>query len=151
MNRDAVEVLVKAAITRVLESERERLDRNVSERALTHHLARFIRDSVPPPYVVDVEYNRHIDDPKRLLLPPRKALDDELRATTVFPDIIVHVRGTDDHNLLVLEVKKPGGDIAYDERKLHAFRDQLHYRHVAHIILGRNPDHEIIQDVLWID
>jgi hypothetical protein len=45
-------------------------------------------------------------------------------ATTVVPDIIVHLRGTDDHNLLVLEVKKPGGDLAYDERKLRALREE---------------------------
>jgi hypothetical protein len=151
MNREQMDVLVKGAITRLIDSERELLDRNVSERALTHHLARFIRDGVPPPYVVDVEYNRHVDDPKRLQLPRRDAADDELHAATVFPDIIVHVRGTDDHNLLVLEVKKPGGDIEYDERKLRAFRDQLRYRHAAHVILGRNPDDEILQDVLWID
>ena len=98
-----------------------------------------------------MEYNRHLDDPKRLQLPRRDAADDELHATTVFPDIIVHVRGTDNHNLLVLEVKKPGGDIAYDERKLRAFREQLHYRHAAHVILGRRADEEIIQDVIWID
>lgn len=151
MNRDEIDVLVSGAITRVIESERELLDRNVSERALTHHLARFIRDRVPPPYVVDVEYNRHVDDPKRLRLPKRNAADDELHATTVFPDIIVHVRGTDDHNLLVLEVKKPGGDVEYDERKLRAFREQLHYRHAAHVILGRDGDNEIIQRVIWID
>lgn len=151
MNRDEINILVKGAITRVVDSERELLDRNVSERALTHHLARFIRDSVPYPFVVDVEYNRHVDDPKRLLLPRRDAADDELRATTVFPDIIVHVRGTDDHNLLVLEVKKPREAIEYDERKLRAFREQLHYRHAAHVILGRDADDEIIQQVIWID
>jgi hypothetical protein len=151
MNRDEIDVLVKGAITRVVDSERELLDRNVSERALTHHLARFLRERVPRPLVVDVEYNRHGDDPKRLLLPRRNAEDDELRATTVFPDIIVHVRGTDDHNLLVLEVKKPGEAIEYDERKLRAFREQLHYRHAAHVILGQDADNEIIQRVIWID
>lgn len=151
MNRDDITALVQDAITRVIASERELLDRNASERALTHHLARILAEDVPDPFVVDVEYNRHIDDPKRLILPRRQAADDELRATTVFPDIIVHVRGIDDHNLLVLEVKKPGEDLAYDERKLRAFRDQLHYRHAAHVILGRGDDDVIIQKVIWID
>jgi len=151
MDLDQVRALVDAAIARVVRDERELLDRNVSERALTHHLARFIREGVPPSFVVDVEYNRHIDDPKRLLLPPRQAADDELRATTVFPDIVVHVRGADEHNLLVLEVKKPGGDLDYDERKLRAFREQLRYRYTAHVILGRNSNDEIVQDVIWID
>lgn len=151
MDREEVSALVDAAIARVIDSEHELLDRNVSERALTHHLARFLREGVPRPFVVDVEYNRHIDDPKRLLLPPRQAADDELRATTVFPDIIVHVRGTDDHNLLVLEVKKPGGDLEYDAKKLTAFREQLHYRHAAHVILGHNANEDTVQEVIWAD
>jgi hypothetical protein len=54
----------------------------------------------------------------------------------VFPDMIVHRRGTDDHNTIVLELKKPGEDLAYDTRKLQQFRDVLRYRH-PHVILGR--------------
>jgi hypothetical protein len=100
---------------------------------------------------VDVEYNRHIDDPKRLQLPRRDALDDEVRATTVFPDIVVHLRGTDDHNLLVLEVKKPGESLEYDERKLRAFREELSYHHAAHVILGRNVNDDLVREVIWID
>lgn len=100
---------------------------------------------------MDVEYNRHIDDPKRLQLPRRDALDDEVRATTVFPDIVVHLRGTDDHNLLVLEVKKPGESLEYDERKLRAFREQLRYQHAGHVILGIDGDNKIIRDTIWID
>jgi hypothetical protein len=151
MNRDQVAALVNSAITRVIAAERELLDRNVSERTLADHLARFIREAVPLPYAVDVEYNRHIDDPKRLQLPRENALDDEVRATIAVPDIVVHVRGTDDHNLLALEVKKPGRNRAKDERKLRAFSEQLKYHHAAHVILGRNHDDEIIHEVIWVD
>jgi len=150
MNREQITALVVHAIHRIVDAERELLDRNVSERALAHHLARFIREGVPATYHVDVEYNRHLDDPKRLQLPRRDALDDELRATTVFPDIIVHVRGTDEHNLLVLEVKKPGEPLEYDEHKLRAFRRELNYQHAAHVILGRTGD-TIIREVIWVD
>jgi len=150
MDRSAITELVERAIQRVLETERELLDRDVSERALSHHLARFLRDMMPDNYAVDVEYNRALDNPKRLQLPPRKALDNELRATTVFPDIIVHVRGTNEHNLLVLEVKKPGEDLPYDERKLRAFLKELHYEHAAHVILGHDRD-SITRQIIWID
>jgi hypothetical protein len=50
MNRDEIEELVQYGITRVIAEERDLLDRNVSERALTHHLARFIRERVPHPF-----------------------------------------------------------------------------------------------------
>jgi hypothetical protein len=82
---------------------------------------------VPNALDVDVEYNRHFDNPKKLSLPPRDALDREVRSTTVFPDIIVHKRNTDEANLLVLELKKPGEDLSYDDLKQrwpHPFRQR---------------------------
>lgn len=59
------------------------------------------------------------------------ALDREIRATAAFPDILVHERNTDANNIVVLELKKPGEDIAYDELKLQAFREELGYVHTA--------------------
>ena len=106
---------------------------------------------IRPPLTVDCEYNRHFSDPKRLNLPPRDAFDRDIRATTVFPDILVHERSSDERNFVVLEMKKLGEDIAYDELKLRAFRQELGYRHTAHVILGRNADGEIIRDVMWVD
>jgi hypothetical protein len=106
---------------------------------------------IPDTLDVDVEYNRHFADPKRLYLPPRRALDRELRATTVFPDIFVHKRNTDASNLLVLEVKKPGEDLAYDEVKLRAFRRELGYVHTGHVILGNDSEGRLVREVVWLD
>jgi hypothetical protein len=97
-----------------------------------------------------VEYNRHGAETKRLTLPPRKTLDRELRATTVFPDILVHKRNTDQDNLLVLEMKKPGEDMAYDELKLRAFRRELGYKHTAHVVVGRENG-ALTRKVIWVD
>lgn len=85
------------------------------------------------------------------MLPPRRAFDRELRATTVFPDIIIHQRNSDEHNLIVLEVKKPDEDLAYDQRKLRAFRRELGYAHAAHVILGRNDEGAVIRQIIWTD
>jgi hypothetical protein len=71
---------------------------------------------------VDCEYNRNHDEPKRLELPVEPSRSDDTNAKSVFPDIIVHHRNTQD-NLLVIEVKKStnpdGGD--FDKAKLRAF------------------------------
>lgn len=79
---------------------------------------------------MDCEYNRDRHDPKRLDLPPRHDISsDDLHAKTVFPDIIIHHRGTDE-NFVVIEVKKssnPEGD-EWDLRKLKAFKEQLGYQ-----------------------
>src|SRR5712691_11317529 len=127
MDRNEVNTILERALTRLIDEQSALLDLEVTERSLSHHLAIYLSELVPNGYDVDVEYNRHGAVPKRLNLPPRDALDRELRATTVFPDILVHKRNTDKYNLLVLELKKPGEPLDYDELKLRAFREQLGY------------------------
>lgn len=150
MSRELVTKILNHALSRLIEEQAELLDLGVTERTLSHHLARYLAQFFPEGYHVDVEYNRHGEDPKRLNLPPRRALDRELRATTVFPDILVHKRNTNDMNLLVLEMKKPGEAIEYDEIKLKAFRSELGYSHAAHIILGKDNGN-VIRTVIWVD
>ena len=153
MTRDEVAALVETAIDQLLLHDLPLLDLDVTERALSYKLAHYISlsDAIRPPLSVDCEYNRHFGDPKRLNLPHRKAIDREIRATTVFPDIIVHERNSQENNLLVLELKKPGEDIAYDEFKLLAFRRELGYPHTAHVILGLADDGAIVRQVQWVD
>jgi hypothetical protein len=153
MTREEATALVNSAIDRLLEHDSALLALDATERSLSHRLAHYmaLSEAIRPPLTVDCEYNRHFGDPKRLKLPPRKALDREIRATTVFPDILVHERNTDANNLVVLELKKPGEDVAYDELKLRAFREELGYVHTAHVILGHAADGSLIREVAWID
>jgi hypothetical protein len=78
------------------------------------------------------EYNRNHDDPKRLKLRPEAVRTNDTQAQTVFPDIIVHKRHTDE-NLLVIEVKKSTNNQRddYDLRKLRAFQQQLRYKYAG--------------------
>lgn len=151
MDRSHIAAIVERALGQLIAEQPALFDLDVTERALSHHLAIYLAAIVPGGYDVDVEYNRHGAVPKRLNLPPRDALDRELRATTVFPDILVHNRSTDKDNLLVLELKKPGESLEYDELKLRAFRDQLGYEHTAHVIVGRDARGQIIREVIWSD
>jgi hypothetical protein len=153
MTREEAAALVNSAIDQLIRNDSALLDLDVTERSLSHRLAHYmaLSKAIRAPLTVDCEYNRHFGDPKRLKLPPRDALDREIRATTVFPDILVHERNTDANNLIVLELKKPGENIAYDELKLRAFRDELGYAHTAHVVLGRAANGTIICEVMWID
>jgi hypothetical protein len=151
MDRAQVTKLVRSAVSRLVEEQPALLNLDVTERSLSHHVAVYLAESVPSSLDVDVEYNRHGADPKRLRLPRRTALDSELRATTVFPDIIIHKRNRDTANLLVLEVKKPGEPLDYDELKLKAFRRELRYQHTGHLILGRNGKGKIVRRLKWLD
>ena len=151
MNRAEATEIVEWALGQLVEKQPELLELDVTERALSHHLAVYISQRVPPGLSTDVEYNRRNADIKHLRLPPRDALDHEIRATTVFPDVLVHKRDSDDHNLLVLELKKSRKDIAYDALKLLAFREELGYLHTGHVILGRNASGEIVRELIWVD
>lgn len=153
MNRDEVNEIVIKAMDFLIANDRELLELGVTERALSHKLAEYIASSekIVRPLVVDCEYNRHFADVKRLDLPPRDALDRELKATTVFPDIIVHERNSDNNNLVVLELKKPDEDIEYDGKKLNAFVSKFGYKHAAHIILGIDRQGNIINNIQWVN
>jgi len=149
MDLETVSGIIETAIKQLVSEQPELLNLDVTERALSHHLAIYLTHLFPDDLDVDVEYNRHGDLPKRLNLPPREALDRELRATTVFPDIIIHKRNTDDYNLCVLELKKPYGSLEYDEIKLDAFRNELGYSYTAHLIFGKDQAGKLIKDLIW--
>lgn len=150
MNKATIIKILNSSINRLIEEQPELLDLEVTERALTHQLAKYVAEKIPN-FDVDVEYNRHGNVPKRLNLPSRESSDDEIRARTVFPDIIVHRRNTDEENILVIEVKKPGEHLDYDNLKLNAFRKELGYLHTAHLILGLNTNDDLVKDLVWVD
>ena len=155
--REEADSIVRDCVALLAQDQPELLDLDVSERALSHQLAIYLRERFSQTLAVDCEYNRHQAEPKRLMLPSRTALDYELSATTAFPDIIVHKRATDDFNILVLELKKPGQSSRHDEamlhdkRKLCAFRRDLHYVHCGFLILGRNASGSLENNLTWMD
>lgn len=108
---------------------------DANERSISHRLAIYIETHFPS-WNVDCEYNRSHDDPKRLNIPSRDTSSDDLHARTVYPDIIVHRRNTDD-NLLVVEIKKTTSieDDGYDLGKLRAFKSELGYEFAVFIKL----------------
>ena len=105
------------------------LKSDVNERSITHKLAIYLQENFPN-FDVDCEYNRGGLDPKILNLPVSNILDNATKAKTVFPDIIIHERGTN-NNILVIEVKKSSNRNSNgrtDEEKLYAYIQQLGYR-----------------------
>jgi hypothetical protein len=92
---------------------------DVNERSLTHRLAVHLERSLAErgsDLSVDCEYNRSGGSPKRLqhLIESfaKTATPEELvrdtKGRTVFPDIVVHKRGTDGPNVIVIEAKRTG-------------------------------------------
>ena len=88
---------------------------NLNERTIAHKLAEHLQNLFPE-FHVDCEYNRDVDQNSGLkkinILKDRyeavkgKTIKGISIDVSVFPDIIIHRRGTNTHNLLVVELKK---------------------------------------------
>ena len=147
--KNLIESALNNAIEQLLRSDSFILDKDVNERSISHRLANYIEPHFPG-WNVDCEYNRNHDDSKRLDIYPRNVESDDTQATTVYPDIIIHRRGTDE-NLVVIEMKKTTSAEAddYDLGKLRAFKTQLGYQFAIFIkvVTGGNFGIERIE---WV-
>lgn len=146
-----VQWLLEQALEAFYAAEMHLLRTDASERSMTHRLALHLTPLFPD-YDVDCEYNRDGFDVKRLALHERAVQDDDTEAVTVFPDIVVHRRGHNDANLLVIEVKKASSTVNadYDMLKLEAFKHELKYRHAVHLTLGLDGNGAPTTRVTWL-
>jgi hypothetical protein len=131
---------VIAAICTLYRHDWDLLDVDANERSITHKLAEYLQREFPG-WNVDCEYNRLGYDPKRLRVASWPVRADDTEAKTVFPDIIIHRRKTPDHNLIVIEVKKAGGEEeTKDKEKLKAFTSTDEYEYDYGLFLRLAPD-----------
>ncbi|TEB05667.1 hypothetical protein Psch_02708 [Pelotomaculum schinkii] len=124
------------------------LKNNVNERSIIHKLATYMAQTFGKTYDIDCEYNRNINNIKKINLLKSKwhelintsvKYEDEISSgilveKTVFPDIIVHKRGKHRSNLLIVEVKKSSSSISeeYDIEKLKCYTapdNNLNYKY----------------------
>ena len=131
MGEGEVRERFEQALWRLLECDGYLLENDLSERCIAARLAMYLREEFAK-HDVDVEYNRAGDVAKRLHGLPeecRRRRNRQIEAPVAVPDIIVHHRGSDGPNLLVIEMKKtsnPAG-MDCDRLRLAAFREQLGY------------------------
>lgn len=122
---EELKVKINAGLDKLKENDRHLLTVNASERSITSKLASYLQVEFSE-YNVDSEYNRLGKTTKILRVPKDNKNWDDLKRQSVFPDIIVHERGPEGKNILVIEVKKSTnpdpGDA--DKAKLQAFRKE---------------------------
>lgn len=143
MEEQDVKSRVILAIVELYLKDAQLLTSDANERSITHKLGEHLQHRFPG-WHVDCEYNRHGSSPKNLTLPLRgkHTRTDATEACTVYPDIIIHKRGTDT-NLAVIEVKKQGGGLeTQDEDKIKAFSlsDDYRYQYGLFLRLGSTED-----------
>lgn len=130
-------VLFRIALDRLLQEDSWLLDHDLSEQSISHKLASYLQEQFGN-YNVDCEYNGNVDhesgrkhinllyeelDRMGLLKESETELENELVQRVVFPDIIIHSRGNNEHNLCIIEVKKDTSTISqdYDYLKIRAY------------------------------
>lgn len=147
-NEEEIYEKVKAALMTFFKEDKVLLDKNTSERSISHKLAEHLQQQFPL-LKVDCEYNRHEDAIKKLQYGHVESITpDDLEAKTVFPDVVVHKRGSDERNLLVIEIKKSisGQHHGPDLEKLKAFTGNQ-YRYEVGLFLLLDVDRGYLGDV----
>lgn len=124
----AIASKVLAAIRSLLMSDKHLLQVNANERSISHRLALYLTAQFAD-MDVDCEYNRDSHEIKRLQLNGSCDRSADTDGSLVYPDIIVHRRGTGE-NTLVIEIKKSTSSVSdeCDLEKLRAFRNALEYK-----------------------
>lgn len=134
---------IKIAFDLLYKNDEYLLQNNCSERAIAFRLAMYLQ-TLFNDYDVDCEYNLNIDNAhKRKVIncieeeykkfkdiPKRKSLKnidgDEYLEISILPDIIIHKRGDNDSNRIIIEIKKSCNmsEIDYDRYKLIHYTEE---------------------------
>lgn len=158
MDEEHIEVLsqhpvgahVQQALERLIEQDLYLFRVDANERSLTHKSACYLQNHMSD-WEVDCEYNRDGHDLKELHLPRYRPDDEDSNASTVYPDVIVHKRDTD-QNILVIEFKKTSNPRGRnnDYIKLREFKVQLGYQNALFIELSVRPNPSGVNYVEWV-
>lgn len=143
---------IAQALEALLRFDAHLLRVDANERSLTHRVGMYLQEAFRA-WDVDCEYNRKGGDPKRLELDDVRTNVTDTDGKTVYPDVIVHHRDTDD-NHLVLEFKKTSSQVRdeIDFRKLHAFKHDPRLRYAFAIFIElRVGDDPGVARVVWVD
>lgn len=139
MDINEIKEKVKVCVNILAKNEKEIIQNDINERTIVHKLAEYLQKEFSD-LNVDVEYNRNLEFGQRApkyadiikkgfeesyekAKGNKKKIKEFLDQVTTYPDIIVHERGHNRKNTLVIEVKKNNNqsDWQIDEKKLEAF------------------------------
>jgi len=133
-----IKILLEQALNILSQKDSWLLRNNLSEQSISHKLAEYIQKLFPD-YDVDCEYNGDIESPndrKRIYVlrddlkeigllknEDENELEKEYTIRAVFPDIIIHKRGSNKNNLCIIEIKKSTSNVPveYDYLKLRCY------------------------------
>lgn len=154
----------KKALIDFINNEEYLYSNNASERAIAHRLALYLQHHFSE-YHVDCEYNLNLlnYDTLRKEIPltipeaeffNKKITDIDLDrdgiAVSVYPDIIVHERGNNSNNKIIIEIKKSTNtslsQALYDQLKLEKYTSIASFKYELGIFLIINTKKKSLQN-----
>lgn len=127
MLREELIIKYERALEVFKEHEKYLITHDASERSMAHRLAYYLEEEFKD-YNVDCEYNvniEHVEKRKKIVLLEEEAekYRKNYLEVSVYPDIIVHKRGENKNNKIVIEMKKESTSVndKYDFLKLRKY------------------------------
>jgi len=150
MNFDLLNEAVDRAIKSLLLNDSFLLEIDVHERSISHKLAEYLQREFSG-WNVDCEYDRNMENVKKRLQRIIPFRDSEKSQGDVYPDIIIHHRGTKD-NLLVMEIKTSTNRTSkeFDCHKLRAFKDELGYQFALFVRFRTGTSESSVEEFEYI-
>ena len=136
---------IEAALDELYDKDSHLLLYRVHERTIVFRFGHYLQNKLDAyevfnQYNLDFEYNRNGRQPKRIPARSRNG---------AYPDLIIHRRGSNTHNLLVMEFKPYWERNVYDDcNKILQFIDEngeYKYQFGKSIILGENRQSVIVK------
>ena len=137
-----LEDIMKKSLDKLYANDKYLIIRRVSERDIVHRFAHYfenyMQDTDIESYNVDCEYNRNGYEIK------------QVNGKYVYPDFIVHKRGNNENNLLIIEFKTWwNSDNSADINKiLWMMKPQLMFQYKYGCSITINQDNS---EIFWVD
>ena len=167
MNDKLIIELLKQSVDLLYKNDSYLIKHSVHEQDISHRIAYYFENLLnnyswykKSSFNVDVEYNKNFDDLKRVY----SNCDDCGNARCYInqssyyidnyqspckPDIILHERGSNDNNILVIEIKKCNNECKEDFAKLSAFTcnaSDYKYKIGIYINIDNQPSYKYFKD-----
>jgi hypothetical protein len=157
--KEEIKYKIKIAPGVLFKNDSFLLEKDVNERSISHKLAEYLQEQFPD-YDVDCEYNWQADDleershkkqvvfsrEEEVLFYPKTKKEGikDNNAHTVYPDIIVHRRGHNKNNLLIVEIKKSSNNDekarGKDKLKLEKYKEKFGYSYTLFLSMPTGKD-----------
>ncbi|MEZ0539557.1 hypothetical protein [Fibrella arboris] len=137
--QEEIEAKLEWSLKQLTENDAHLLTGTANERSITYKLAEYLQLCFRS-MNVDCEYSGGGIDRTTLRLLTQgqdQVTISDLEARTAYPDIVVHLRGMRDQNLLIIEAKKWENldGVDFDKKKLMLYKEQLNFQYAVFIWL----------------